>query len=399
MLFRSDRFTYLTAGYDNASFAATGTTRLFISQIRAILDEGTVAPSVSLTFPGGTSFMQGQTITLQATAFDDVAVAAVNFYVNGVLVGTSTSGPPYTLSYTIPLDATGLTFSVSAVDYASNVGAGIDIPVANLQPYPGPSVSFASNPAVGTSIMAGQNITFSANASDPVGVVTRVDLLEGGVVVASDTTAPYNLSYNVPFTAAGTVSFSMLVTASTAGTASTGTLSYNVIPYPGPSISMVSPAVGTALVEGDTVVFSATASDPVGTITSVELLVDNVPVGSASAVPYDIPNTLPINVTALNAEMIATATSGVSNSSGVQNYPVIIDPLTTVTGIVIDEYGSPAVGAFVKVKLPDVPVESGIALMNGGALVADPYTTIASSNVSGSLTFDAAVKPDRTSVV
>lgn len=296
----TDKFVYVTeqSFFVGTNYGTTGNTRLFIAQYRAILDEGTVAPTVSLTSPIGTAtFTQGQTITLQATAFDDVAVAAVNFYVNGVLVGTSTNGPPYTLAYTIPLNATGLTFSATAVDYASNVGTTVDIPVANIQP------------------------------------------------------------------------------------------------YLGPVIAMTSPVSGTSLVEGDTIVFSATASDPIGTVTTVELFVEGALVGNATAVPYDFPNTLPIDITALNAEMIATASTGVASSAGIQNYPIILDPLTTVIGSVIDEYGTAAVGAAVKVQLPDVPVELGTATINAGALVADPYTTIATSSMAGSVNFDAAIQP------
>ncbi len=55
-----------------------------------------------------------------ANATDAVAVALVNFLVNGLVIST-TSSQPYQSSYTVPNSATSLIFGATAVDYGNNV--------------------------------------------------------------------------------------------------------------------------------------------------------------------------------------------------------------------------------------------------------------------------------------
>jgi peptidoglycan/xylan/chitin deacetylase (PgdA/CDA1 family) len=101
----------------------------------------TTAPTVSLTAPAAGSTVSGTT-TITANANDNVAVARVDFYVNGAVLGS---------------DATAPTVSLTA-------------------------------PTSGASVRG--NVTISASASDNVGV-TLVDFLVNGVVVGSDATAPF----------------------------------------------------------------------------------------------------------------------------------------------------------------------------------------------------------------
>jgi chitodextrinase len=87
----------------------------------------TTAPSVSLVAPVGNAIISG-TVNVSATASDDTGgsgIAKVDFYVDGLLNGTDTTGPsPYTYS----LDATTLTngshtLAVKAYDNANNASA------------------------------------------------------------------------------------------------------------------------------------------------------------------------------------------------------------------------------------------------------------------------------------
>jgi len=103
---------------------------LRILKYQDIVDTSGVPPTISITSPpSGTPLIQGQTITLSATATDDVAVASVNFLVNGQVVST-TSAQPYQVSYTVPVTATTLTFGATAVDYGSNVGTAQNVVVS-----------------------------------------------------------------------------------------------------------------------------------------------------------------------------------------------------------------------------------------------------------------------------
>src|SRR5207249_1656298 len=88
-----------------------------------------VPPSVQITSPvTGIPLIQGQTVTFSANATDDVAVASVEFAVNGQPVFT-TGSQPYQMTYTVPTSATGLTFGATAVDFGNNVGAAANVQV------------------------------------------------------------------------------------------------------------------------------------------------------------------------------------------------------------------------------------------------------------------------------
>ncbi|MFL5350888.1 MAG: Ig-like domain-containing protein [Hyalangium sp.] len=78
-----------------------------------------VPPQVTLTAPAGGATLTG-TVTLSATASDDVLVSKVEFYVNGQLVGTDTSAP-YSISWNSADEASGpATITARAFDGGCN---------------------------------------------------------------------------------------------------------------------------------------------------------------------------------------------------------------------------------------------------------------------------------------
>jgi Big-like domain-containing protein len=73
----------------------------------------TTAPSVSITQPANNSKVsKGSTITIKASASDDVGVAKVAFYVNGTLTCVSPFAP-YTCSWTVP-STSRVTYTITA---------------------------------------------------------------------------------------------------------------------------------------------------------------------------------------------------------------------------------------------------------------------------------------------
>ena len=67
-----------------------------------------------------------------------------------------------------------------------------------------PSVALTS-PTNGSGYTVGQSLTLSATASDSDGSITRVEFLNGGSIIGTDTTAPYSMAWTP---AAGTYSIS-----------------------------------------------------------------------------------------------------------------------------------------------------------------------------------------------
>ena len=67
----------------------------------------TTAPSASITSPAdGTSYTTAQTVTVAASASDNVGVARVEFVDNGVVAGTDTSAP-YSHAWSVTSSANG----------------------------------------------------------------------------------------------------------------------------------------------------------------------------------------------------------------------------------------------------------------------------------------------------
>ncbi|MDE3246184.1 MAG: M4 family metallopeptidase, partial [Acidobacteriota bacterium] len=141
---------------ENISYTNSGTTAVTVYPNVYIYSGTSATPyNLALTYTGGTppppsdttpptasaseSGTSG-TITLSATATDNVGVTKVEFYVDGVLKGTDTASP-----YTMTLDSTTLTNAThslvaKAYDAAGNVGTStaVSFTINNTTPPPPP---------------------------------------------------------------------------------------------------------------------------------------------------------------------------------------------------------------------------------------------------------------------
>ena len=163
----------------------TGDTRLYIGQYNQIVDNGGIPPAVQITFPTPTTtLIQGQTITLSANATDDIAVASVNFLVNGQVVFT-TSSQPYQFTFIVPVTATTLTLGATAVDYGNNVGTAPNVVVPVI---PDPlttvkgQVSTKAGIAVSGATVSALGISGST-ASDGTFSIPGVPTIRGPIIV------------------------------------------------------------------------------------------------------------------------------------------------------------------------------------------------------------------------
>jgi hypothetical protein len=99
----------------------------------------TTPPTVSLTAPLNGAIVSN-TVTLSATATDNVAVAAVQFRVDGASVGSPVTSPPYQVSWNTASAANGShTVSATATDTSDNA-ATVSASVNVLNPAPAPGL-------------------------------------------------------------------------------------------------------------------------------------------------------------------------------------------------------------------------------------------------------------------
>jgi thermitase len=244
-------------------------------------------PATAIASPtGGT--VTG-TVTVSASASDNVGVTRVELRVNGVTVGTDTTGP-YQWSWnsaSVPNGVVQLT--AAAFDAAGNskVSAPVSVTVSNgsTGDTTPPTVSISSLSANASSISG--TVTVLVSATDNVGV-TRVDLKVNGSTVATGNTSPYQFSWNsttfpdgpatltaVAFDAAGNsrVSSGVAVTIANDRTA--------------PVLAITSPANG-AILSGQ-VTIATTASDNNGAAGITQrLYIDGALKSTATARPLSI---------------------------------------------------------------------------------------------------------------
>ncbi|HYY70598.1 MAG TPA: Ig-like domain-containing protein, partial [Terriglobales bacterium] len=129
----------------------------------AILD--TTPPTVAITSPANNASVSG-TVTVSASASDNVGVAKVEFYVDGALLTTSASSP-YTAVWntnTVLLGTHTLTAKAYDLSNNSTISGAVSVNAVDTIP---PTVAII-NPANNASVSG--TVSVSASASDNVGV-------------------------------------------------------------------------------------------------------------------------------------------------------------------------------------------------------------------------------------
>ena len=159
----------------------------------------TTPPSVLLTSPGTGATVSAQ-VAVNGNASDNVGVVGVQFKLDGNLLGAEDTTAPYSTSWDTT-KATNAQHTLTAVarDAAGNssTSAAITVSVNNASVAPldttAPSVLLTS-PGTGATVSA--QVAVNGNASDNVGVMGVQFKLDGNVLGAEDTTAPYSTSWD-----------------------------------------------------------------------------------------------------------------------------------------------------------------------------------------------------------
>jgi len=151
--------------------------------------EDAAAPTVRITSPAqGSSLVGNQQIQVTADATDDGAVATVEFFVNGVSIGTDTTAP-YQVAYFVPQGGGTLTFTAKATDGAGKSTTSAPV-TATVQGDQAPRVTMRTPVTAG--IYAGGDLLVSADATDDAGIY-YVQYIIDGVVQRN------GYSYNAPY--------------------------------------------------------------------------------------------------------------------------------------------------------------------------------------------------------
>lgn len=145
-------------------------------------------PMVSLASSATTVTAAGS-ITLTATATDNVGVVRVEFFDGTTLLGTDTT-PPYTLAVALTRDNNGThSYTARAFDAAATVGISAAVTVTvNITDGTPPTVALTSS---ATTVTDAGSITLTVHLSPSV---IRVDFFDGSRLLAVVTAPPFTLT-------------------------------------------------------------------------------------------------------------------------------------------------------------------------------------------------------------
>ncbi|HEX5430313.1 MAG TPA: Ig-like domain-containing protein [Patescibacteria group bacterium] len=155
----------------------------------------TTKPTVSISAPAGGASVNG-TITVSATASDNVGVAGVQFKLDGSNLSSEDTSSPYSISWNTTGVSNG-SHNLTAVarDTVDNTktSTAVSVTVNNTVSDTTPPTVSITAPSAGT---VSGTITVSANASDNVGVAGVQFKLDGSNLSSEDTSSPYSISWN-----------------------------------------------------------------------------------------------------------------------------------------------------------------------------------------------------------
>jgi hypothetical protein len=200
------------------------------------------APTVAITAPAPGATISG-TVTVRASASDNVGVVGVQFFANGAPMGAEDTAAPFSVIVNTTTTANG-TYTLTAVarDAAGNrtTSAPVTVIVANKVPDTSPPTVGITSPAPGASLSG--TITVTANAADNVGVVGVQFFANGAPLGAEDTVAPYSVVVDTTTTANGTYSLTAVARDVAGNRATSAPITITVVngstPYAGAPISI-----------------------------------------------------------------------------------------------------------------------------------------------------------------
>jgi hypothetical protein len=284
-----------------------GVQEVTLSSLSGRLFPGNVKPTVSITAPAaGSHSITGDVVAISADAADaDGSVASVQFFVDGISVGTDVTAP-YSVNYTGVAGNHAITAVATDNSGATTTSAAVNVSVGNDL---FPVVSITS-PAAGSSSIVGDVVSIAANATDD-GTISSVEFFVDGVSVGVDNSAPYTASYTGAF---GSHNITARATDNRAQSTTSSLISILVRNNTPPSVSVTAPVSGSNVTMNVPVAITANASDADGSVASVEFRVNGISLGVDNSAPYSV-NYTPAAEGSASIIAIATDNRGLTTTS------------------------------------------------------------------------------------
>jgi uncharacterized repeat protein (TIGR01451 family) len=255
------------------------------SETTLILPDPNMPPSITIDHPKtGALFVGPADITIKATAFDsDGTVAKVEFLDNGELIA---SGIP-SVENRLTITERNVSFGFhSIIAVVTDNGGRQNISNAANIIVNGQATVKIVKPGEGSLIAPGSDVTITAQASHPSGLINRVDFFANSLSLGEGVlVGPNRYELRVKKIAGGL--YSIIAVAIDGSGISTTTAPVNVTVTRPPTVSIVNPSEGATFPSLDNINITAKASDPDGSIKKVDFYANGLLIGSASDVGTD----------------------------------------------------------------------------------------------------------------
>ena len=271
-------------------------------------------PQVAITAPEEGSVLP-RNFAIEAAAADDGTITNLAFYANDELLGWD-AGAPYSWDWVNAPVGTNVLYAVAWDDDGlCTTSTPVTVTVVAPQPPTVAIISPANNATVGTTFM------IEAEAADVAGTVTNVEFRADGVLLGSDTAAPYSFTWSgAPVGACELTA----VAWDNDGMCSTSTPVQITITYMPPTVSISSPGNGTTV--GTTFTVTANASDADGTVAKVDFCLDDAIYGTDDTQSPFSMVMQGVSPGAHSVKAVAWDSTGLCSTSAVVNVTAVVKP-------------------------------------------------------------------------
>jgi hypothetical protein len=269
-------YTLLARATDNGGLTRDAT--LTLTVVSAV---GT-APTVNLVSPApNITVTPNSPVALAATASaTGGSIANVQFYANGLAVGTPVTASPYTSTFTPTAPGTYVLEAI-ATDDRSNTAVSSSVSITAA--FGTPTITLTA-PRDGNRVTPTVPVTLTATAVGGSGAsITLVEFFLDGALLGTDTTSPYTITWTPDASQLGAHVLTARVTDANSLTATSATTNITVASVTGspPTVSIATPGNNANLQTLSAVNLVANAFDTDGTIASVEFYLGDVSIGLA----------------------------------------------------------------------------------------------------------------------
>jgi hypothetical protein len=280
------------------------------------------APQVSISSPtSGTKYTAPATVTINASGTDtDGWVTKIELFQGTTKLGESTSS---TISFAWSNIAAGTyLLTAKATDNLGTVATSSGVTITVNPPINQPpvvNITSPSNNTVFTPLGTPATVVINATATDPDGLVAKVEFFQGTAKLGESTSSPYIFTWNNVAAGPYTLIAKATDTLGATGTSAAVDITVNPPINQPPTIEITSPTSGSTYTAPASIPITAFATDSDGSVAKVEFIQTSIILGQDTTYPYSFTWS---NVPAGTYALTARATD---NLGAVTTSPTIVN--------------------------------------------------------------------------